>query len=200
MVQTFLPLLREKNEGHTSRIIFLSSPTSKIPLPFLSLFSSTKSSIESFASCLRQEISQFGVDVSVVISSPVQTNLSFSASNSKLSILSGSNDSIDQAPTVIQEKSQSITTTTTTKNDVNSNANQNSQKYPKNVIEHYSVFSHLINEMMRKSSYIEKSEVVEEILSALFDWKPNIRYFAGMDAKVILRLLMVLPDKFREMV
>ncbi|XP_039957599.1 D-beta-hydroxybutyrate dehydrogenase, mitochondrial [Bactrocera neohumeralis] len=62
LTQIMLPLIRRS----TGRVVFLTSGLSKIPAPVRGIQGATQAAIESFAGCLRQEMRQRGVDVSVV--------------------------------------------------------------------------------------------------------------------------------------
>lgn len=55
LVQLVLQNMIEQKHG---RIIFLSSMVGRIPLPFLSPYCASKAAIESFATCLRQEMKE----------------------------------------------------------------------------------------------------------------------------------------------
>lgn len=62
MTQIILPLIRRSS----GRIIFLTSGLNKVPSPVRGIQCATQSAVESFASCMRQELRPRGVDVSIV--------------------------------------------------------------------------------------------------------------------------------------
>lgn len=57
-----LPLIRRSS----GRIVFLTSGLSKVPSPVRGIQCATQAAVESFASCMRQELRTRGVDVSIV--------------------------------------------------------------------------------------------------------------------------------------
>ena len=62
VVQAFLPLLRA---GH-GRVINISAPTARLPVPFMAPISASKAALASLADALRLELAAWGIPVSVV--------------------------------------------------------------------------------------------------------------------------------------
>lgn len=62
LTQIMLPLIRLTS----GRIIFLTSGLSKVPSPVRGIQCATQAAVESFASCMRQELRSRSVDVSIV--------------------------------------------------------------------------------------------------------------------------------------
>lgn len=62
LTQIMLPLIRLAN----GRIVFLTSGLNKVPSPVRGIQCATQAAVESFASCMRQELRTRGVDVSIV--------------------------------------------------------------------------------------------------------------------------------------
>ncbi|KAL5288214.1 BDH1 family protein [Megaselia abdita] len=62
LTQIMLPLIRMSS----GRIVFLTSGLNKVPSPVRGIQCATQAAVESFASCMRQELRSRGVDVSIV--------------------------------------------------------------------------------------------------------------------------------------
>jgi NAD(P)-dependent dehydrogenase (short-subunit alcohol dehydrogenase family) len=62
VIQAFLPLLRA---GH-GRVINISAPTARVPMPFLAAMSASKAALSSLSSALRMELAAWGIPVTVV--------------------------------------------------------------------------------------------------------------------------------------
>ncbi|ESO11327.1 hypothetical protein HELRODRAFT_194864 [Helobdella robusta] len=73
----------ERRSGH---IVYMSSLQGKLSIPFRSAYSASKHAIQAFADCLRAEVAQFNVRVSVVSPAYVRTNLSLNALTSSGSL------------------------------------------------------------------------------------------------------------------
>lgn len=71
VTKAFLPLLR-KSKG---RLVNVSSMGGGVPLPKMAAYNSTKAALTMFSSILRQELSEWGVKVSVIQPGGFQTNI-----------------------------------------------------------------------------------------------------------------------------
>jgi NAD(P)-dependent dehydrogenase (short-subunit alcohol dehydrogenase family) len=63
LIQTFLPLLRRAPMAH---IINISSVQGKLAFPFMAPYSASKFALEALSDCLRQELNQSSIKVSVI--------------------------------------------------------------------------------------------------------------------------------------
>lgn len=72
LTQAFLPGMRARGRG---AIIFIGSMKSELPSPFSSFYSATKAALRSFAACLRMEVKEYGIRVSVVAPMYIRTTL-----------------------------------------------------------------------------------------------------------------------------
>ncbi len=70
LIQIFAPVFMHKRSG---RIINVSSVAGKIALPYLGVYNATKFALEALSDSLRQELSPYGVFVSVVEPGPIAT-------------------------------------------------------------------------------------------------------------------------------
>jgi len=74
--QQFLPLLRQAtSKQRTARLIFVASVAAHLTTPDVGVYSATKHAIRSLASCFRQELQQFHIDVAMVSPGAVQSDL-----------------------------------------------------------------------------------------------------------------------------
>jgi NAD(P)-dependent dehydrogenase (short-subunit alcohol dehydrogenase family) len=71
VVQAFLPLLRA---GH-GRVINISAPTARLPVPFMSPIASSKAALASLSDALRLELAAWGIPVSVVVPGATDTQI-----------------------------------------------------------------------------------------------------------------------------
>ncbi|XP_004646627.1 estradiol 17-beta-dehydrogenase 2 [Octodon degus] len=71
VTKAFLPLLR-KSKG---RLVNISSMGGGVPMPKMAAYNSTKAALTMFSSILRQELSKWGVKVSVIQPGGFQTNI-----------------------------------------------------------------------------------------------------------------------------
>jgi NAD(P)-dependent dehydrogenase (short-subunit alcohol dehydrogenase family) len=62
VIQAFLPLLRTGN----GRIINISAPTARVPIPFMAPIGSSKAALSSFSDSLRIELGAWGIPVTVI--------------------------------------------------------------------------------------------------------------------------------------
>jgi NAD(P)-dependent dehydrogenase (short-subunit alcohol dehydrogenase family) len=62
VIQAFLPLLREGN----GRIINVSAPTARVPVPFMAPIGASKAALASFSDSLRIELGAWGIPVVVI--------------------------------------------------------------------------------------------------------------------------------------
>lgn len=70
VTQSMLPLLRRSGEG---RIVFMSSVSGQIAVPFIGPYASSKFALEGLADALRMELHAFGIRVSLVQPGNVRT-------------------------------------------------------------------------------------------------------------------------------
>ena len=68
VTQSFLPLLR----GHGGRVINISAPTARVPVPFMAPVGSSKAALASWSAALRGELAPWGIPV--VLVEPDATN------------------------------------------------------------------------------------------------------------------------------
>ena len=79
LTRAVLPGMREKKKG---RIINISSIAGRIHTPFAAWYHASKHALEGFNSCLRTEVSPYGIDVVSIQPGPIRTGwLEISASN-----------------------------------------------------------------------------------------------------------------------
>jgi NAD(P)-dependent dehydrogenase (short-subunit alcohol dehydrogenase family) len=62
VIQAFLPLLRDGK----GRIINISAPTARVPVPFMAPIGASKAALESFSDSLRVELAAWGIPVVVI--------------------------------------------------------------------------------------------------------------------------------------
>lgn len=62
VIQAFLPLLRRGN----GRIINISAPTARVPVPFMAPIGASKAALASFSDSLRIELGRWGIPVTVI--------------------------------------------------------------------------------------------------------------------------------------
>lgn len=74
LTQLALPLMRKNNYG---RIINMSSMGGKITTFFGAWYHATKFALEAFSDCLRFEVKEFGIEVSVIEPGPIKTEWGF---------------------------------------------------------------------------------------------------------------------------
>jgi NAD(P)-dependent dehydrogenase (short-subunit alcohol dehydrogenase family) len=71
VVQAFLPLLRA---GH-GRVINISAPTARLPVPFMAPISASKAALASLSDALRLELAAWGIPVCVVVPGGTDTQI-----------------------------------------------------------------------------------------------------------------------------
>lgn len=71
VVQSFLPLLRPRR----GRIINVSAPTARIPVPFLGPIGASKAALSSWSTALRGELAPWGVSVVVIEPAATRTEI-----------------------------------------------------------------------------------------------------------------------------
>jgi short-subunit dehydrogenase len=72
LTQALLPGMRARGRG---AIVFIGSMRGEAPSPFSSFYSATKAALHSFAACLRLEVREYGITVSVVAPWHIRTTL-----------------------------------------------------------------------------------------------------------------------------
>lgn len=90
LVTSYFINIIKKGEG---KILFTSSLAAPFSIPFQSFYSASKSSIESYAKALRNEIRDFGIDVCYIRLGDTKT--SFTKNRIKLGLDNGSYNAID---------------------------------------------------------------------------------------------------------
>ncbi|XP_074060946.1 dehydrogenase/reductase SDR family member 7B isoform X2 [Macrotis lagotis] len=76
LTKAILPSMIEKKQGH---IVVISSIQGKISIPFRSAYAASKHATQAFFDCLRAEVEQHEVEVTVICPGYIQTNLSLNA-------------------------------------------------------------------------------------------------------------------------
>ncbi len=71
LTQLILPIMKEQGEGH---IINLSSTLALLPPYPFAVYSATKSAVKTFSDALREEVKEYGINVSTVLPGPYNTN------------------------------------------------------------------------------------------------------------------------------
>ncbi|XP_065268396.1 dehydrogenase/reductase SDR family member 7B isoform X4 [Emys orbicularis] len=74
--KALLPSMIKRQQGH---IVVISSVQGKISIPFRSAYAASKHATQAFFDCLRAEMEQYEIDVTVVSPGYIQTNLSVNA-------------------------------------------------------------------------------------------------------------------------
>ncbi|XP_039347630.1 dehydrogenase/reductase SDR family member 7B isoform X2 [Mauremys reevesii] len=74
--KALLPSMIKRQQGH---IVVISSIQGKISIPFRSAYAASKHATQAFFDCLRAEMEQYEIDVTVVSPGYIQTNLSVNA-------------------------------------------------------------------------------------------------------------------------
>ncbi|XP_041085641.1 dehydrogenase/reductase SDR family member 7B isoform X2 [Polyodon spathula] len=76
LTKALLPSMVQRRSGH---IAVVSSVQGKIAIPFRSAYAASKHATQAFFDCLRAEVEQFGIEVSVFSPGYIRTNLSVNA-------------------------------------------------------------------------------------------------------------------------
>ncbi|XP_009887506.1 PREDICTED: dehydrogenase/reductase SDR family member 7B isoform X1 [Charadrius vociferus] len=76
LTKALLPSMIKRRQGH---IVAISSVQGKISIPFRSAYAASKHATQAFFDCLRAEVDQYDIDVTVVSPGYIQTNLSLNA-------------------------------------------------------------------------------------------------------------------------
>jgi short-subunit dehydrogenase len=72
LTQAYLPAMRKRGQG---AVIFIGSMRSEAPTPFSSFYSASKAALRSFSECLRMEVEQYGIAVSLIAPYLIRTTL-----------------------------------------------------------------------------------------------------------------------------
>ncbi|KAL5008390.1 hypothetical protein ScPMuIL_013971 [Solemya velum] len=72
LIKATLPSMKERKEGH---IFVMSSAAGKLGAPASSPYTGAKHALQGYCDCLRMELIQYNIDVSVVCPGPVHSNL-----------------------------------------------------------------------------------------------------------------------------
>ncbi|XP_029432535.1 dehydrogenase/reductase SDR family member 7B isoform X3 [Rhinatrema bivittatum] len=76
LTKALLPSMIKRKSGH---IVVISSVQGRISIPFRSAYAASKHATQAFFDCLRAEVQQYEIDVTVVSPGYIQTNLSLNA-------------------------------------------------------------------------------------------------------------------------
>ncbi|OPJ87373.1 dehydrogenase/reductase SDR family member 7B isoform A [Patagioenas fasciata monilis] len=76
LTKALLPSMIKRRQGH---IVAISSVQGKISIPFRSAYAASKHATQAFFDCLRAEVEQYDIDVTVISPGYIQTNLSLNA-------------------------------------------------------------------------------------------------------------------------
>ncbi|KFV61410.1 Dehydrogenase/reductase SDR family member 7B, partial [Dryobates pubescens] len=76
LTKALLPSMIKRRQGH---IVAISSIQGKISIPFRSAYAASKHATQAFFDCLRAEVEQYDIEVTVVSPGYIQTNLSLNA-------------------------------------------------------------------------------------------------------------------------
>lgn len=76
LTQALLPSMIQRRSGH---IVVISSVQGKIAIPFRSAYAASKHATQAYFDCLRAEVNQSGIHVSVISPGYIKTNLSVNA-------------------------------------------------------------------------------------------------------------------------
>ena len=66
-----IPMMKKK-----SKIVIIASATALFPIPFKTYYCSSKAAVDSFAQCLKMELSKTGIDVTSICPGDIKTNFS----------------------------------------------------------------------------------------------------------------------------
>jgi len=70
--QAYLPAMRKQGRG---AVIFIGSMRGEVPTPFSAFYSASKAAMRSFSECLRMEVKEYGVRVSMIAPIYIHTTL-----------------------------------------------------------------------------------------------------------------------------
>ncbi|XP_054993051.1 dehydrogenase/reductase SDR family member 7B isoform X1 [Sorex araneus] len=76
LTKALLPSMMTRRQGH---IVAISSIQGKISIPFRSAYAASKHATQAFFDCLRAEMEQYGIEVTVISPGYIHTNLSLNA-------------------------------------------------------------------------------------------------------------------------
>lgn len=76
LTKALLPSMIKRQQGH---VVAISSVQGKIAIPFRSAYAASKHATQAFFDCLRAEVEQYNIEVTVVSPGYIQTNLSLNA-------------------------------------------------------------------------------------------------------------------------
>ncbi|XP_070338302.1 dehydrogenase/reductase SDR family member 7B isoform X6 [Equus asinus] len=76
LTKALLPSMIQRRQGH---VVAISSIQGKISLPFRSAYAASKHATQAFFDCLRAEVEQCGIEVTVISPSYIHTSLSLNA-------------------------------------------------------------------------------------------------------------------------
>ncbi|XP_049558094.1 dehydrogenase/reductase SDR family member 7B isoform X4 [Orcinus orca] len=90
LTKALLPSMIRRRQGH---VVAISSIQGKISVPFRSAYAASKHATQAFFDCLRAEVEQHDIEVTVISPGYIHTNLSLNAVTAD-----GSNDGQDHGP------------------------------------------------------------------------------------------------------
>uniref|UniRef100_UPI00358F2B5A dehydrogenase/reductase SDR family member 7B isoform X2 n=1 Tax=Myxine glutinosa TaxID=7769 RepID=UPI00358F2B5A len=76
LTKALLPSMVNRGSGH---VVVISSVQGRIAIPFRSAYSASKHALQAFCDCLRAEVAEHGIDVTVISPGYIRTNLSINA-------------------------------------------------------------------------------------------------------------------------
>lgn len=76
LTQALLPSMVQRHSGH---IVVISSIQGKIAIPYRSAYAASKHATQAYFDCLRAEVDQYGIPVTVISPGYIRTNLSVNA-------------------------------------------------------------------------------------------------------------------------
>jgi short-subunit dehydrogenase len=72
LTQAYLPAMRAQGRG---AVIFIGTMRSEAPTPFSAFYSASKAALRSFSECLRMEVKEYGVAVTLIAPGYIRTTL-----------------------------------------------------------------------------------------------------------------------------
>ncbi|MCF8714142.1 SDR family oxidoreductase [Joostella atrarenae] len=75
VTQAFLPLLGFDNDRPKGRIINISSGSGRVTRPFMAPYSASKYAVEALSDGFRRELSDFGIEVSIIEPGPIKSQI-----------------------------------------------------------------------------------------------------------------------------
>ena len=171
VTKAFLPLLRAtaaRGRGERARLVFTSSLSALMTVPFLAVHSANKSALEAVASAFRMELRAFGIAVSTVTP--------------------GSMDNTQRKHALAQQIPSMEQLTT----------GELQHRIDRSVLAQYDrqlrgMFSSMLS---MKGERVERAAVAHEY--CIRAWMPEARYFCSWDGTMAAAAIMRLPEMLRD--